>query len=243
MLSRRDCSSLLPGGHGEPSLTEPPDQTASATPPRCRDCAVRSWPAATTPVLAQPVPAENMNRANNPPAAVVPAAPGLPGSIGGQSAQVDQQDQHFRRAAAMGNLAEIQAGQVAMHKGHTQAVREFGRWMVTDHTLMGELMKMSLRGTGFTPPESVNSEQQQMLTHLRSLSGAQFDQQYINGIVKTINRTYLHEVERARRSRRALSVTRTVAPVSASTAPGNPVTPTRVVARNTSFIPSATVTF
>jgi putative membrane protein len=139
---------------------------------------------AATHILAQTVPAENMNRANNPPAAIAPAAPGMPGSLRGQSAQLDQQDQHFLREAAMGNLAEIQAGQVAMQKGNTPAAKEFGRWMVTDHTLIGELMKMSLRGTGFTPPDSVTSEHQQMLTHLRSLSRAEFDRQYITGMVK-----------------------------------------------------------
>jgi putative membrane protein len=48
---------------------------------------------------------------------------------------LSQQDPTFIKEAGAGNLAEADAGKLAMEKGGTPAIREFGRWMYTDHGL------------------------------------------------------------------------------------------------------------
>ena len=40
------------------------------------------------------------------------------------------------RQAGAGSLAEADLGDLAVKKGATPAVREFGRWMYTDHGLV-----------------------------------------------------------------------------------------------------------
>ena len=46
---------------------------------------------------------------------------------------MSQQDKTFVHEAGAGNLAEVEPGQLAEQKAADPAVREFGRWMATDH--------------------------------------------------------------------------------------------------------------
>ena len=101
---------------------------------------------------------------------------------GGQS--LGQKDLQTAENFARGSLDEVQTGRLAMQKAQSPAVNEFGRWMVTDHTLAGHLLDASLAGTGFTAPKSVDAEGQKAESKLRGLSGSQFDQQYIAMMVQ-----------------------------------------------------------
>jgi putative membrane protein len=49
---------------------------------------------------------------------------------------LSQQDQSFVRQAADGSLGEVVLGRIAEQRGGTPAIREFGRWMATDHGLV-----------------------------------------------------------------------------------------------------------
>ena len=46
---------------------------------------------------------------------------------------MSQQDKTFIHEAGAGNLAEAEMGQLAEQKAITPAIKEFGRWMATDH--------------------------------------------------------------------------------------------------------------
>src|ERR1700745_3622331 len=46
---------------------------------------------------------------------------------------LSQQDKTFVHEASAGNLAEPELGKLAEQKAAAPAVKEFGRWMATDH--------------------------------------------------------------------------------------------------------------
>jgi putative membrane protein len=94
-------------------------------------------------------------------------------------AGLSQQDQTFVKEAGAGNLAEADAGRLAMQKGGTPAIREFGRWMYTDHGLVANNwlhVIMAAQNQPFQP--TLTAEQQQMQQRLERLSGRQFDREY-----------------------------------------------------------------
>ncbi len=97
---------------------------------------------------------------------------------------LSQQDQTFVKEAGSGNLAEADAGRLAMEKGGTPAIREFGRWMYTDHGLTANNWLKAIMAAQNQPFQPAPTpEQQQMLQKLERLSGRQFDREYTQGMV------------------------------------------------------------
>jgi putative membrane protein len=108
----------------------------------------------------------------------------------GAAQPLSQQDQTFVKEAGAGNLAESDAGKLAMEKGGTPAIREFGRWMYTDHGLTANnWLKaiMAAQNQPFQP--TLTAEQQQMRQKLERLSGRQFDREYTQGMVMDHEKT------------------------------------------------------
>jgi putative membrane protein len=108
------------------------------------------------------------------------AAAGLIGFAAGaaSAAQLSQQDQNFVKQAAQGGLEEIQSGQMAEQKGASQAIKQLGQTLVTDHTMMNEQLKQIAQQQGFTLPQSLPQDDRQEMQQLRNLSGQQFDRQF-----------------------------------------------------------------
>ena len=99
------------------------------------------------------------------------------------------QDRTFVQQAAQGNVAEAQEGRLAMQQAASPAVREFGRWMFTDHTGMDKWLAMIAQREGFQVPTTPNQEQTQKLLQLRGLHGEQFDRTYIPDQVQDHQKT------------------------------------------------------
>ena len=67
------------------------------------------------------------------------------------------------RQAGAGSLAEADLGNLAVQKGATPAVREFGRWMYTDHGLVANnWLKAIMSAQGETLQPTLTAEQKQM---------------------------------------------------------------------------------
>lgn len=93
-------------------------------------------------------------------------------------------DQQFLTKAAQGNAAEASLGQTAMQQASQPAVKEFGRWMHTDHTLANEQLIAAAKAMHQSPPSTQpNAQQQATAQSLQQLNGAQFDQQYMQHMV------------------------------------------------------------
>lgn len=58
------------------------------------------------------------------------------------AASAGMQDKAFVKKALEGGMAEVQLGQLATEKGSSDDVKQFGQTMVTDHTKLGDQMKV-----------------------------------------------------------------------------------------------------
>jgi putative membrane protein len=100
------------------------------------------------------------------------------------------QDKTFVQEAGAGNLAEAELGKLAEQKATMPAVKEFGRWMDTDHGLVANKWLAAIlreEHESFNP--SLTAEQKQLKQKLEGLSGAQFDQEYVQHMVQDHEKT------------------------------------------------------
>ena len=102
----------------------------------------------------------------------------------GAAANLDRTDSKFVTGAAQGGLAEVKLGQLADEKGSNQAVRDFGKRMVKDHTDANNKLKDVASQKDVTVPDAMNAKDQALYDRLSKLSGAQFDRAYINAMVR-----------------------------------------------------------
>jgi putative membrane protein len=109
-------------------------------------------------------------------------------STGAQT--LSQQDKTFIQEAGAGNLAEAELGQLGEQRGATPAVKEFGRWMYTDHGLTANpWLAAILRQEHETFQPTLTAEQKQLRQKLEGLSGTQFDQQFMEHMVQDHEKT------------------------------------------------------
>lgn len=102
---------------------------------------------------------------------------------------LSQQDKTFIHEAGAGNLAEAELGQLAEQRAATPAVKEFGRWMATDHGFADKWLAAILKEEHETLQPAPTAEQKQLKQKLEGLSGAQFDQQYVEHMVQDHEKT------------------------------------------------------
>lgn len=86
----------------------------------------------------------------------------------------------FVSNAAMSDMYEIQAGQMAQQKGQSADVKAFGKMMVADHTAMSNEMKPLAQAAGQTVPAALDERRKGMLDNLTAASGADFDRVYLS---------------------------------------------------------------
>jgi putative membrane protein len=92
-------------------------------------------------------------------------------------------DQMFVTQVAIGNNAEIQAGQLAATKATNADVKSFGQMMATEHSQAQADLKTSASSAGFTVSDSVDAEHRALMTRLSTLSGLAFDTAYMHSQV------------------------------------------------------------
>jgi putative membrane protein len=89
----------------------------------------------------------------------------------------------FLTNAAQANMFEIEMGQIAQRSSNP-TVKQFADRMVTDHTNLQNQLKPVAAAQSVTLPTTVSSSQQATIDRLSKLSGADFDREYINTMVK-----------------------------------------------------------
>jgi putative membrane protein len=132
---------------------------------------------------ANPPAAAPTTNAPSPPA---PAPANPPSSQQGaaNNGQQGSPDSDFVQKAAAGGQAEVDMGKLAEQQAGTAAVREFGRWMVTDHTMANNMLAKAAQQANMQAPTSPTQEQQDNLNKLKKLHGAAFDRSYMSMMVK-----------------------------------------------------------
>ncbi len=101
--------------------------------------------------------------------------------------RVNEQDRRFVAEADAAGEQEIGSGRLAEAQAGNPAVREFGRWMATDHTMLGEMLARQARTTGVPVPKAPADPAK--LDALRALHGQQFDQSYVAEQVEAHQKT------------------------------------------------------
>ena len=91
----------------------------------------------------------------------------------------------FLADAMMGDNAEVRVGNLAAEKGESDAVKEFGRMLASEHgahktKVAAIATKMNVPETDATKPDATA-----LFERLQGLSGAEFDQAFATGMVES----------------------------------------------------------
>jgi putative membrane protein len=106
------------------------------------------------------------------------------GVTGGTASAMSNDDKEFVTKAGMGGLAEVQMGNLALQKASNADVKAFGQRMVTDHSKANAELAQLATTKGLALPTELAGEHKEMFDHLSSLSGAEFDKQYMKHMVE-----------------------------------------------------------
>lgn len=93
-------------------------------------------------------------------------------------------DAMFMRNAAAANLAEIQAGRLALDRGSSAQVKQLAQRIIDDHTKANDQLMSIAERKQVTLPTAPTPMQKQEADHLKTLSGTTFDQAYARAMVK-----------------------------------------------------------
>jgi putative membrane protein len=81
------------------------------------------------------------------------------------------------------NNAEIKFGQAAQDMGSSQAVKDFGKMLVADHTKANDQAKQLAQGMNVAVPSGVKPDDMAAYNMATSMSGADFDKDFAKAMV------------------------------------------------------------
>ena len=91
----------------------------------------------------------------------------------------------FVSKAMEGNMAEVQLGQLAEQRSQSNDVKQFAQKMVSDHGQMNDKwFKPVAQQMGISEPKEPSKKDKKEMEKLQSLSGQDFDREYISMMVK-----------------------------------------------------------
>jgi putative membrane protein len=100
------------------------------------------------------------------------------------SAGFSATDSGFMKKAADGGMAEVELGQLAVQKASSSDVKAFGQRMVDDHGKANEELKQLAAAKHVDLPQQPGAKHKATKARLEQLSGADFDQAYVDEMVK-----------------------------------------------------------
>jgi predicted outer membrane protein len=103
-------------------------------------------------------------------------------------AQNRQMDRRFLGQVTQASLLNVAMGKLAVEKSSNDAVKEFGKKMVTDHERGLAIFKKVATKDGVTVEERLDSKHQERLDKLAKLSGPEFDRAYMKDQLKAHQR-------------------------------------------------------
>ncbi len=92
-------------------------------------------------------------------------------------------DQQFVSLGAMGRLAEVELGRLAIERAGRPSVQLFGQRMVLDHGAMNAELAQLAQRKGMSLPTALDDAHQQTKDRLARLSGHDFDRAYMQQVV------------------------------------------------------------
>lgn len=92
--------------------------------------------------------------------------------------KVSPASRQFVQKAAITDLFEIQAGQMAQQKAADAAYKEFGQKIATNHQATSEQLKSLAENVGIQPPTGLDAAHKKMIDTLQPLPSARFEAQF-----------------------------------------------------------------
>jgi putative membrane protein len=96
----------------------------------------------------------------------------------------DSVDIQFAAQAAIGGIAEVELGKLAMHNGGNKRVKNFGEMMVKDRTKSNDKLTMLAKAKNITLPVTPGADDQKTINELLKKTGKDFDEAYINDMIE-----------------------------------------------------------
>lgn len=95
-----------------------------------------------------------------------------------------EEDAEFAVEAADGGMLEVELGTLAITKAASPEVKQFAQKIVDEHTKANNELKALAQKKNITLPTTLGNEHQRKLEKLREKTGAEFDKEYMDLMVK-----------------------------------------------------------
>jgi len=92
-------------------------------------------------------------------------------------------DQDFLNFAAQTDMTEAHLGQMAQDQGASQAVKDLGQMLVTDHTNDYKQLGMLASKAGLILPKGIDTKHDKMIAPFEKLKAKMFDRHYTREMV------------------------------------------------------------
>ena len=102
----------------------------------------------------------------------------------GKTNRTQLTDQQFVQEAALGGMAEVHLGKLAIDRGTNDAVKSLGQRLMRDHQQANEQLKQIAARQNLQLPQQLDEKHQKKVQEFSRLSGAQFDQAFLKDAVK-----------------------------------------------------------
>ncbi|MEH3112476.1 DUF4142 domain-containing protein [Pedobacter terrae] len=96
---------------------------------------------------------------------------------------VEEADAKFTTQAAVGGMAEVELGKMALEKSSNPQVKEFATMMVKDHGMANTELMAIAKQKNITLPSTVDDEHKKKMEDLSKKTGSDFDKAYVDAMV------------------------------------------------------------
>ena len=96
---------------------------------------------------------------------------------------VNSDDAKFATAAAVGGMAEVALGKLAVSKTSNAAIKDFANMMITDHGQANTELASIASAKNITLPTEPDSAHLKKADELSKLSGTKFDKAYVDAMI------------------------------------------------------------
>lgn len=96
---------------------------------------------------------------------------------------VEESDAEFATKAAVGGMAEVEFGKLALEKTSNPQIKDFANMMVLDHGKANEELMAIAKMKNITLPAALDDDHQKKMNELNSKTGSDFDKAYVEAMV------------------------------------------------------------
>jgi putative membrane protein len=104
-------------------------------------------------------------------------------AVNAKDSSLSAADKAFMRDCAQAGMSEVKLGNIALKNANADAVKDFARQMIDEHTKANEALKLVAEKKNVQLPESLDAEKAVAVAKLESLKGKAFDKAYSTQMV------------------------------------------------------------